>query len=113
VAVKPYPIDEILDKVDSIYEAIIIVAKRARQIHDDLRLEYNQRLETLKALTALPESEDETEGPANPDQLKLSIEFEKRPKPVELALDELRAGKISYRYKENINPFAKDTQGGS
>jgi hypothetical protein len=46
---------------------------------------------------------------ANPDQLKISLEFEKRPKPTEVAINEVREKKIPYRYKEHIDFFAKDS----
>lgn len=110
VAVKPIAIEEFLEEVGNIYEAIIVAAKRARQIHDDTKLEFNQRLETLKALSNLPETEDEADAIINPDQLKLSIEFEKRPKPVDVSLKELKEKKVAHRYKETVNPFTKDIQ---
>jgi hypothetical protein len=48
VAVKPVAMHEFLEKAGNIYEAIIVAAKRARQIHDDIKIELNQQLETLK-----------------------------------------------------------------
>ena len=100
---------EFIEKAGNIYQAIIVSAKRARQIHDDIKIELNQRLETLKALNATPEPEDDLEVTiANPDQLKISLEFEKRAKPTELALEEVRERKVDYRYKEKIDFFAKE-----
>jgi len=70
----------------------------------------NQQLETLKALNATPEPEDDMEvTTVNPDQLKISLEFEKRPKPTEVAINEVKEKKVRYRYKEHIDFFAKDT----
>jgi hypothetical protein len=43
----------------------------------------------------------------NPDQLKISLEFEKRPKPTEMAIDEILEKKVTYRYKEKVELFAK------
>ena len=110
MAVKPVAIHEFTESASNVYEAIIVAAKRARQIHDDLKIELAQRLETIKALTTTPESEDDLETTiANPDQLKISLEFEKRPKPTELALEELREKKVSFRYKEPVEFLAKET----
>jgi DNA-directed RNA polymerase subunit K/omega len=110
VAVKPVAMREFLEEAGNIYEAIIVAAKRARQIHDEMKIELNQQLETLKALNATPEPEDDSEVMvANPDQLKISMEFERRPKPTETALAEIKEKKVSYRYKENIDFFAKET----
>jgi DNA-directed RNA polymerase subunit K/omega len=101
---------EFLEKAGNIYEAIIVAAKRSRQIHDDMKIELSQQLETLKALNATPEPEDDSEViTANPDQLKISLEFEKRPKPTELAINEVKEKKVAYRYKEHVDFFAKDT----
>jgi DNA-directed RNA polymerase omega subunit len=113
VAVKPVAMHEFLEKAGNIYEAIIVAAKRARQIHDDIKIELNQQLETLKALSATPEPEEDSETAIiNPDQLKISLEFEKRPKPTEVALEEVREKKVPYRYKETTtaaNFLTKET----
>jgi DNA-directed RNA polymerase subunit K/omega len=110
VSVKPVAMHEFLQQTGNIYEAIIVASKRARQIHDDMKIELTQQLETLKALNATPEPEDDMEvATVNPDQLKISLAFEKSPKPTELAINEVRAKKIPYRYKEHVDFFAKDT----
>lgn len=87
-----------------LYEAIIVAAKRARQLHQETRIELNQRLETLAQLMTIPETEEEMDVTANPDQLKISLEFETRPKPTEDALDQLQTGEIDWRYKEHEAP---------
>ncbi len=111
MAVKPVAIKEFTECAANVYEAVIVASKRARQIHDDVKIELAQRLETIKALTAAPETEDDLETTvANPDQLKISLEFEKRPKTTELPLDELREGKIAYRYKEPIDFLTKEAK---
>lgn len=83
-----------------VYGAIIVAAKRARQLHNDIKIELNQRLETLQQLTQTVDTEDESDISANPDQLKISLEFEKRPKPTELALEELGSGALQWRSRE-------------
>jgi DNA-directed RNA polymerase subunit K/omega len=110
VAVKPIAMHEFLDQAGNIYEAIIVAAKRSRQIHDDLKIELTQQLETIKALNTTPETEDDSEViTANPDQLKISLEFEKRPKPTETAINEVREKKVPYRYREPVDFLSKDT----
>ena len=80
---------------DSIYEAVVIMTKRARQINDDNRLEYNTIVNTI-----VPGPEDEFDERANPELLKIAQEFEKRDKPHQIALQELIDEGIEYRYKE-------------
>lgn len=87
-----------------VYGAIIVAAKRARQLHNDIKIELNQRLETLQQLTQTVDTEDESDISANPDQLKISLEFEKRPKPTELALEELGSGGLQWRRREEEQP---------
>ena len=110
MSVKPIAMHEFLTQTGNIYEAIIVASKRARQIHDDMKIELTQQLETLKALNATPEPEDDMEvTTVNPDQLKISLEFEKRSKATELAINEVRDKKVPYHYKEHVDFFAKET----
>ncbi len=96
--VKPVEIEEFSQAATDVYEAIVIASKRARQIHQDIKVELNQRIETLNQLTNTPETEEETDITANPDQLKISLEFEKRPKPTDTATQEVIAKKVKFRY---------------
>jgi DNA-directed RNA polymerase subunit K/omega len=93
--IKPVDLIELESKAENIYEAIVLMSKRARQINEENKLEFNQRIELIQTKT---ESDEEVD--ANPDQLKISLEFEKRPKPTEVALEEAMADKLEFRYKE-------------
>lgn len=93
---SPVDIKVVEKNTANIYEAVIVASKRARLINDDNKLEFNTLLNTI-----LAGREDEFEEKENPDQLRISIEFEKRPKPHLMALQELMADEISYRYKED------------
>ncbi len=95
MAIKPINIGEINKNAQNVYEAVIVAARRARMINADNRLEFDTMLSTL-----LPVQEDEFEERDNSEQIKISLEFEKRPKPHEQALEELLAGKLKFRYKK-------------
>ena len=100
---KPLDIEELSGKAENIYEAIVILLKRARQINEEMKIEFNQRVEMLQ--TKIFEPEEETEQPqTNPDQILIAQEFEKRPKPAEIAIQELFTGKLKHRYKEEEQP---------
>jgi hypothetical protein len=107
VPVKPVEIEEFSSAAQDVYEAIVIASKRARQIHQDIKVELNQRIETLNQLTNTPETEEETDVAANPDQLKISLEFEKRAKPTDLSTSEVLAKKVRWRYKTVEQPEEK------
>lgn len=94
MAIQPRDLGRIKERVPNLYEAVIVAAKRARKINDDIKLEFNQLVGTLNA-----GHEDEFEDRENPEQLKLSLEFEKREKPHIQAIKELIDDGIEHRYK--------------
>ncbi|MBM4158790.1 MAG: DNA-directed RNA polymerase subunit omega [Ignavibacteria bacterium] len=95
MSVQTIDIKKLLENVENTYEAVVVAAKRARQINDELRMELNQRLEPI----VTKETEDDTI--MNQDKLNLSLDFEKREKPTTQALKEITDGKIEFRYKED------------
>lgn len=105
--VKPVEIEEFSSAAQDVYEAIVIASKRARMIHQDIKVELSQRIETLNQLTNLPETEEEADVTANPDQLRISLEFEKRAKPTDIATTEVVEKKVKWRYKVTEQPFTK------
>jgi DNA-directed RNA polymerase subunit K/omega len=96
MTIKPMDLEQFSSIAESVHEAIVVASKRARQVNEEMKIEFNQRVEMFTTKT---ETETE-ETDINPDQLKVSLEFEKRPKPTEIALDELMSGETEWRYKE-------------
>jgi DNA-directed RNA polymerase omega subunit len=96
MGITPIDLRTIDDKADNIYEAIIVSAKRARQINDENKIEFNALISTIPETVGDEESEDID----NPAQLKISQEMEKRDKPHVQALNEMLKGEIGYSYKE-------------
>jgi len=94
MAIKPINLTKIKASIPNLYEAVIIAAKRARKLNDDNKLEFNSLLSTMTT-----GHEDEFEDRENPEQMKLSLEFEKREKAHINAVKELVDAKIEYRYK--------------
>ncbi len=103
--IKPVDLKELESKAENIYEAIVLMSKRARQINEENKLEFNQRIELIQTKTETDEEVD-----ANPDQLKISLEFEKRSKPTEISLEEALANKLEFRYKEPEEEPEKTTE---
>ncbi|PIQ10459.1 MAG: DNA-directed RNA polymerase subunit omega [Ignavibacteriales bacterium CG18_big_fil_WC_8_21_14_2_50_31_20] len=95
MAIQPIDLRKIDGKAENIYEAIIAAGKRARQINDENRLEFNQLISTI-----IPAAEDEFEERGNPDQERISLQFEKREKPHLRAFNELLDGNLNFRYIE-------------
>lgn len=94
--IKPIDLEVFLSKAKNVHEAIVATSKRARQVNEETKIEFNQRIEMFAPKLEVEGEEVEV----NPDQLKVSLEFEKRPKATDVALDELMQSKLEWRYKE-------------
>ena len=94
MGIKPIDLEFFNQEGKNVHESIVAASKRARQLNEDLKIEFNQRVEMFATKT---ESESE-ENDINPDQLKVSLEFEKRPKPTDTALDDLMSGRLAWHY---------------
>lgn len=94
--ITPIDLREIDKKAANVYEAIIVSSKRARQINDEIKIEFNALVTSIPVAGA----DDETEDIDNPAQLKVSLEFEAREKPHLRALHELLDDKIEFEYKK-------------
>jgi DNA-directed RNA polymerase subunit K/omega len=107
--IKPVDLEKFIESTNNIHEAVVVASKRARQVNEDMRIEFNQRVEMVSVKT---ESETTEETEINPDQLRISVEFEKRPKPTDVALDELMQADLKWRYKEPepVVAVAKDEE---
>ncbi len=93
--IRPVDLKKIEESASNIYEGVIVSSKRARAINDETKLEFSSLVSTVA-----PATDDDFEDRINPEQLKISLEFEKRQKPHLKALDELLDNKIEYRFKE-------------
>jgi DNA-directed RNA polymerase subunit K/omega len=106
MALKPIDLEFFNREGKNVHESIVAASKRARQINEEVKIEFNQRIELITTKT---ESESE-ENDVNPDQLRISLEFEKRPKPTDVALDELLSTKLTWKYreKEEVVPLKEE-----
>ncbi len=93
MAIKPIEITELESKAGNLYEAIIVSAKRARQINEEQKLEYNQRLEPLM------QKDEEDENIVSKDKMNISLDFEKRDKPTEVGIRELLNDELEFRIR--------------
>jgi DNA-directed RNA polymerase subunit K/omega len=89
--IKPLEITVLESKAGNIYEAIVIAAKRARQVNDEIKIEFNQRIQPIL------EKEEEDESIVSKDKMNISLDFEKRKKPTDVGLNELLSDEIEFR----------------
>jgi len=95
MAIKPVELTKIKAQVPNLYEAVIVASNKARKINDQNKLEFNKFLSEINV-----GGDDELEERENPEQLKLSLEFDKREKPHIQAIKELLEKGIEHRYKD-------------
>ena len=96
MAITPVDLRKIDEIAGNIYEGIIVSAKRARQINDENKVEFNALVSTIPVGT----NDDDSEDIENPAQMKISLDFEKREKPHIQAVHELEEDKIRYKFKQ-------------
>jgi DNA-directed RNA polymerase subunit K/omega len=83
------------EKTGNIYESIVVMGKRANQISAELKEELNSKL--LEFASSTDNLEEIFE---NREQIEISKFYEKMPKPVAMAIDEMLADEIYVRKQE-------------
>lgn len=80
------------EKTDNIYESLVIIAKRANQISNNLKEELNGKLSEFAS------SNDNLEEIfENREQIEISKHYERLPKPTLIAIDEFLNDKVYFR----------------
>ena len=93
-----YDRDKIEKNVSSIYEAIVIMGKRAEQINAEIRSELHNKLDEFAVHNSTLEEVFE-----NREQIEISKHYEKLPKPTSIAIQEWLDGEIYFRNTEEKN----------
>lgn len=75
----------------SIYQAIVAMGMRARQINDDIKVQLSAKMEHL-------DNDNEDSDTPNLDKLAVSREFDVLPKPTFMAMEEIVEGKLTFRF---------------
>lgn len=87
-------IDKIAAPTGNLYESIVVISKRSRQISTNLKEELNGKLADFA--TTVDNLEEVFE---NREQIEISKYYERLPKPASSATEEFLEGKIMYRYR--------------
>ncbi len=91
MAIKTLDLTELVMNSDNIYEACLVIAKRAREINAG-------RIAERKEKEVLDESGYDQELDIYDREFMEGIEHEREINPTVLAQDELLKGKLKYRY---------------
>ncbi len=97
-SITPVDLEMMARNGESLYQAVSITARRARQINDEIKTEYQARVSTLVPVEL--DEDEEFEAP-NFDQMKISLEMDKLGKPTLEALGEFTHNKLDYRFRDS------------
>ncbi|HBK89394.1 MAG: DNA-directed RNA polymerase subunit omega [Cyclobacteriaceae bacterium] len=85
-------VDKIAAGTGNVYESVVVISKRARQIAINIKEELNNKL--AEFATTVDNLEEVFE---NREQIEISKFYERLPKPTTTALEEFLEGKVMYR----------------
>ena len=77
---------------ENIYETVMIIAKRANQIAQETKQELEAKLQEFAVYT-----DDQQEMVENEEQIEISRQYERMPKPTLVAIDEFLHDKVYFR----------------
>ena len=88
------------DNQDNVYETVMVIAKRANQISNEMKQDLEKKLEELTNL-----SDNLEEVFENHEQIEISRSYEKMPKPTLIATQEYLEDKIYYKNPSREKSF--------
>ncbi len=97
--IEPRNILDISAKTGNLYESLIIISKRARQIASQQKEELHAKLDEFASTTDTLEEIHE-----NKEQIEISKYYERMPHPTLLAFEEFMDDKLHYRKPDDTPP---------
>lgn len=101
MSVKPVDLNTLRSAHANLYETVVAISKRARQIHEEERSELEEKLLPYKEMIRNPASESESDR-IFPEQIAISLEFEGREKASHKSVGEYLAGKYDYTVEKSM-----------
>ena len=98
MAIQTLDTAKLAEETGNIYESLVVLSKRARQVSMRYKDELDQKLSYFDDLSLDPAEELRS----NEDQLRISLEYERKPKPPKVAVEEFTDDRLYYR-----NPSAE------
>lgn len=90
--IKTVDLDALTEQVGNLYEAVVILSKRARQVSVNTKAELDDKLSYFEGF------ENELEDARmSEEQYRISLDYEIRPKPEQVAIGEMFDHEIYYR----------------
>jgi DNA-directed RNA polymerase subunit K/omega len=106
MAIQPSLITRDIEKIaaptGNLYESVVVISKRARQIASNLKEELNNKL--AEFATTVDNLEEVFE---NREQIEISRYYERMPKPTTTATEEFLEGKLMHRLRSSSETEVK------
>jgi len=96
-------VDKISALTGNLYQSVVVVSKRARQISVNLKEELNNKL--AEFATTVDNLEEVFE---NREQIEISKFYERMPKPTNTATEEFIEGKLNHRLRSETEEEKQD-----
>ena len=109
MSVKPVDLNKLRSTHANLYETVVAISKKARDIHEEERAELEERLLPYKEMIRNPASESESEK-VFPEQIAISVEFECREKPSQQAVAQYFDQKYDYVLEQTPETRAVETE---
>jgi DNA-directed RNA polymerase subunit K/omega len=90
-------LDKIAAQTGNVYESVVVISKRARQIAVNIKEELNNKL--AEFATTVDNLEEVFE---NREQIEISKFYERLPKPTTTSTEEFLEGKLSHRLRNEV-----------
>ncbi|HEX8384975.1 MAG TPA: DNA-directed RNA polymerase subunit omega, partial [Rubricoccaceae bacterium] len=88
MAIKTLDTTKLAAETGNLYETVAILARRANQISAKVKQDLDSKLVYFEDLSLDPAEEMRS----NEDQLRISLEYERKPKAGAIAIDEIESG---------------------
>ena len=95
-------LDKIIAPTGNIYESVVIISKRARQIAVNIKEELNAKL--AEFATTVDNLEEVFE---NREQIEISKFYERMPKPTTTATEEFLENRLTYRMRSETEEVSE------
>ena len=99
MSVKPVDLNKLRDRHENLYETVVAISKRAKEIHEEERAELEEKLLPYKEMIRNPASESESDK-VFPEQVAISLEFEARQKTAQRAISQFLQSRFDYTLEE-------------
>ncbi|MEQ8245843.1 DNA-directed RNA polymerase subunit omega [Fulvivirga sp.] len=94
-SIETRDMDKIAEKTGNVYESIVVISKRARQIAVNVKEELNSKLAEFASTVDNLEEIFE-----NREQIEISKFYERLPKSTNVAIEEFVEDKVTYRHRD-------------